>query len=107
MANQILKIDLYNYFLKNRIGNVRVAKGIQDTVYAAVDRNKLLKSFKPNYIKQAKNAGWLQEHHIRPDGKTIQAVYVLTVEKMPSKEWWKRSIEWFRGIFNKKWYKVE
>lgn len=105
MSKQVLKIDLYNYFLKNNIGSVRTKKGLIDTVYAAVDRKGLLLKFTPKDIKIAKQEGWIIETHIRPDGRTVRGVYALTLENMPSGVWWKRGFEKVRGFFNKDWYK--
>ena len=107
ISKQVLKIDLYNFYLKNRQCEARVKRGVQDIIYPACYIQTLNKAFKTAEIKAAKAWDFIELKHIKEANGMVRAIYVYKVEQLPQLKWWKRGIEKIRSLFNKDYYKME
>ena len=105
ISKQVLKIDLYNFYLKNRQCEARVKRGVQDTIFPACYIDTLSRAFKRSEIKAAIGWDFLELKHIKESNGMVRAIYVYKVEQLPQLDWWKRSIEKVRGWFNRDYYK--
>lgn len=106
ISKQVLKIDLYNFFLKNRQCDARVKRGVQDLIFPAVHIQTLHKAFSSQHIKAAKTWDLIELKHIKEANGMVRAIYVYKVEEMPQRHWFKRAVEKVRGLFDKEFYKT-